>query len=59
MYKGSGSSPNNLLQLIAAKNASNEVIAIKVDENGNVTFTNTVTANISGSAGSATKDSAN
>lgn len=48
VYKGTGASPNNYLQLVAYKNA--EVIAMQVDENGNVGFTNTVTANISGSA---------
>ena len=48
VYKGTGALPNNYLQLVAYKNA--EVIAMQVDENGNVGFTNTVTANISGSA---------
>lgn len=48
VYKGTGASPNNYLQLVAYKSA--EVIAMQVDENGNVSFTNTVAANISGSA---------
>ena len=41
MYKGTGSSPNNTLQLIAAKNTT-ETTAVSMDENGNVTFNGTV-----------------
>lgn len=54
LYKGTGSSPNNYFQLIAGVNSSSEVIAIQVNEQGNVSFTNTVAADISGNAATAT-----
>lgn len=54
VYKGTGSSPNNYLQLIA-NTSSTDTIAMQVNENGNVSFTNTVSASISGNAATATK----
>lgn len=53
IYKGTGSSPNNYLQLIA-NNSSTDTIAIQINENGNVSFTNIVAADISGNAATAT-----
>jgi hypothetical protein len=57
VYNGAGSSPNNLFKLIAAKSSTAEVVAMSVTEEGNVTFTNTVAASISGTAARATADS--
>lgn len=54
LYKGTSSSPNNYFQLIAGVNSSSEVIAMQVNEQGNVSFTNTVEADISGNAATAT-----
>lgn len=54
LYKGTGSSPNNDFQLIAGINSSSEVIAMQVNEQGNVSFTNKVTADISGNAATVT-----
>lgn len=56
LYKGTGSSPNNYFQLVAGVSSSAEVIAMQVNEQGNVSFTNTVSANISGTAAKATAD---
>ena len=54
IYKGTGSSPNNYLQLIA-NTSSTDTIAIQINENGNVSFPNTVNASVSGNAATATK----
>lgn len=56
LYKGTGSSPNNYFQLIAGVASSSEVVAMQVNEQGNVSFTNTVAASISGTAAKATAD---
>ena len=55
VYKGTGTSPNNYFQLVSAVSSSTEVVAMQVDESGNVSFTNTVAASISGNAATATK----
>lgn len=56
LYKGTNSSPNNYFRLIAGNASSSEVVAMQVNEQGNVSFTNTVTASISGTAAKATAD---
>ena len=43
IYKGTGISPNNTLDLVAAKSTSTEVVAMSVTEEGNVKFNGTVT----------------
>ena len=54
IYKGANSSPNNYFQLIAST-ASTETIAVQINENGNISCTNTVDADISGNAATANK----
>ncbi len=53
LYKGTNTSPDNYLQLIASTGSA-DTIAMQVNENGNVSFTNTVDADISGNAATAT-----
>jgi hypothetical protein len=57
VYKGTGSSPNNYLQLMAST-SSTDVVAIQINENGNVTFNKGITINNGGVAISSTNGAA-
>lgn len=54
LYKGANSSTNNYLQLIARTGNGDDIVAMQVDELGKVSFTNSIIANLTGTATTAT-----